>query len=343
MTAARPTFALHDLDAAVARAAPALRELDGAALLVTGATGFLGRWLLALLDRARAALGLDLAITALSRDPGAFAAAWPGLAAPERVAWIAGDVREVAAPGRFSHVVHAATDTSLAADRDPEGLSTVIVDGTRRALAQARGARLLYLSSGAVYGPQPPDLAHLPETFLGGPDPLDPRAAYAEAKRFAEGLCARAAARGEVEAVIARGFAFSGPGLPLDGHFAIGNFVRDAVAGRPVRVAGDGTPVRSYLDAADAAAWLVTLLAHGRPGAAYNLGSDRAVTIAELAQLVAETVPGAVGFRIEGEADPGAARHRYVPAITRARDLGLDGWTPLEESIRRMAAFAGRA
>lgn len=339
MTAAGP-FETRHLDEAVARAAPALRELDGAALLVTGATGFLGRWLLALLDRARAALGLELAVTALSRDPNAFAAAWPGLA--ERVAWIAGDVRDLAAPGRFSHVVHAATDTSLAADRDPEALSTAIVEGTRRVLARARGARLLYLSSGAVYGPQPPDLAHLPETHLGGPDPLDPRAAYAEAKRFAEGLCARATARGEVEAVVARGFAFSGPGLPLDGHFAIGNFVRDAVAGRPVRVAGDGTPVRAYLDAADAAAWLVTLLARGRPGTAYNLGSDRAVTIAGLARLVAETVPGAAGVTIEGRPDPGAARHRYVPAIARARHLGLEAWTPLEDSIRRMAAFAGR-
>ena len=333
----------RDLDEALAHARGALAELDGASILVTGGTGFFGVWLVSLLVHARRALGLELAITILTRDPDRFAQMHPALARQD-ISLVRGDVLFFEFPkGRFSHVVHAATDTSLAADRDPAGLIETIVDGTKRVIEFATAAgvtRLLYVSSGAIYGPQPPDMDSIAEDYRGACDPLDPRSAYGQAKRLAEQMCVCAGATTSIETVIARAFAFVGPGLPLDGHFAIGNFIADAVRDRPVAVAGDGTPVRSYLYAADLAAWLVTLLVKGRRMSAYNVGSDRAVGIEDLARsIAAHSASGAV--TIAGRPQEGAARSRYVPSIDKAREeLGLAVWTDLDESVRRTVASA---
>ena len=339
MRAGLDGIALADLDAAIARVEAPLRDLDGATLFVTGGTGFFGRWLTALLLRARQHLDLDLSLTVLSRDPARFAAAYPALARGLHL--VPGDVRDFPFPaGRFTHCVHAATDTVSPDEAVLEQVGA-IVDGTRRVLAFAAEAgvgRLLYVSSGAIYGRQPADLPAIPETYPGASDPLDPRAAYGQAKRLGEQFCAIAQARGALDMVVARAFAFVGPGLPLDAHFAIGNFIRDALAGRPIVVAGDGRPLRSYLYAGDLAAWLVALLARGRAGEAYNVGSDRAIDIAGLARLVGTIIPSA-GVEIRGQVVGDPARQLYVPSIDKARrELDLDAWTPLETAIARTAA-----
>jgi len=147
---------------------------------------------------------------------------------------------------------------------------------------QAGTKRMLFVSSGAVYGKQPATVPHVPETYAGSPDPLAPGNAYAEGKRAGEFLCAAFAAANDLEIPIARPFAFLGPGLPLERHFAAGNFLADALAGRPLAVNGDGTPYRSYMYPTDLTAWLLTILAKGQSGRAYNVGSDEAVTIGEL-------------------------------------------------------------
>jgi dTDP-glucose 4,6-dehydratase len=170
---------------------------------------------------------------------------------------------------------------------------------------------------------------------------------YAEGKRASELMCVlhqkTAAAKGiEFEAKIARCWAFCGPHLLLDAHFAIGNFIRDVLAGRPISIAGDGTPRRSYLYAADLAAWLWTILFRAPALLAINVGSGRDVSIRGLAEVVAATLAPSTEIHVAQQVLPGALPERYVPSVERAeRMLGLRETVSLEEAIRRTAAWHG--
>jgi nucleoside-diphosphate-sugar epimerase len=319
-------------------------DLAGARIFLTGGTGFFGCWLLESFTWAVDRLGLDAAITVLTRAPRAFREKAPHLAGHRAVKLACGDIRSFEFPrGGFTHVIHGATAASAALNQgEPLEMLDTIVEGTRRALdfAEACGARrFLLTSSGAVYGPQPAGMMRMGESYRGGPDPLDPRSAYAEGKRLAEWLGCAYARRCGMDFLVARGFAFTGPYLPLDIHFAIGNFIRDALAGGGIEIRGDGTAYRSYLYAADLAIWLWTILARGEGCRPYNVGSERAVSIAELAARVAQTLAPGTPIHIAAKAQPGAAANRYVPDTSRAREeLGLAEWIPLEEAIRRTAA-----
>jgi dTDP-glucose 4,6-dehydratase len=243
---------------------------------------------------------------------------------------------------RFTHLLHAATDSTLGPQLGLLERYSQIVDGTRHMLdyAVANGiSRFLLTSSGGVYGPQPQDMEQIPESYNGMPDPLDAQHAYSVAKRGAEHLCALYRDRHAIETVIARCFAFVGRDLPLDVHFAIGNFIQDAMSAPEITVGGDGTPVRSYMDQRDLAHWLITMLMQGQAGQAYNVGSDAAITISELAYLVRDLLAPNKAVRVLGQANSQNFRNRYVPSISKTRsELALELSYTLAESILETAA-----
>ena len=315
-------------------------------IFLTGGTGFFGK---ALLRRwaGREQKGEEVPrVTLLSRDPNRFAAKNPELVAHQWLHLVQGDVCHPDSLPRgqaFTHVLHAATDSTNGPQLSPLQRYDQIVNGTRNILelAVASGAkRFLLTSSGAVYGPQLPELEKIPETYNGSPDPLDPDSTYGLAKRVAEHLCVLYWKQYGLEPVIARCFAFVGQDLPLDAHFAIGNFIRDALTETEIVVSGDGTPTRSYMDQRDLARWLTTLLDHGRAGQAYNVGSDEAITIRDLAHLVRKTLAPEKPVRIAGRSTRSNFRNRYVPSIAKAcAELRLDLAHAMDDAIR---ATAGR-
>ena len=270
--------------------------------------------------------GPALTFTVLSRDPAKFLAAHPEFSDLRSVDFIAGDVRDFSFPQQpFDYIFHAAAPTVAM----PAGVERdIIISGTKRILDFARqsGAqRLLFVSSGAVYGPQPPDLERIPEDF-----PCRPVTEYGIAKYDAEKMCLDSG----IETVTARCFAFVGPYLNRNIHFAIGNFIRDCLEKRDIEIRGDGTPFRSYLYADDLVIWLFKILFEGQAGQAYNVGSDQAVSIRELAETVRKVLQTENQIVTRGKADPGKPPERYVPDVSRIqRELKVAVETGLENAI----------
>jgi dTDP-glucose 4,6-dehydratase len=321
-------------------------ELKHARLFMTGGTGFIGCWLLEALRHADMKLALGLHVTVLTRDPAAFHRKAPHLAAYENFSFIAGDVSSFISPeGEFSHLIHAATDASAELnEKNPLRMFETVVQGTRRALdlaVEKKVERVLYLSSGAVYGQQPWEMEGVGEDWIGSPDCTNPKNAYAEGKRAAEMLCGIYRKQFGLNIAIARIFALLGPYLSLDIHFAAGNFILDAMQDKPVVVQGNGQPCRSYLYASDLTVWLLHILVRALPGKVYNVGSDESVSIRDLAERTARLL-GSGEFRVLGAADTGWNPGRYVPKTElAARDLGLYRTVSLDDAIRRTALWNG--
>jgi nucleoside-diphosphate-sugar epimerase len=338
----------EDLDRVVDAVGPRWERLRGQSLLLTGGTGFIGKWLLATFLHANRCLGLGARVIALSRSPDSFLKEFPELRDADEINLLAGDVRELAteAVTDCAYAIHAATD--VVATSAPVEILETCATGTRRVLnAMATGAaarRVLLLSSGAVYGRTPPEVATIPESWTGAPDPLVPASAYGEGKRVSELLCAMAAAtRPGLEVSIARCFAFVGPHLPLEKHFAIGNFINAAMRGEDIRIQGDGTPLRSYLYAADLAHWLWVMLFDAPNARAYNVGGAESLSIGELAHRVNRVLGGGGEVRIAQMPPIGTPPQAYVPSIDRiATELKLRPTIDLDEAILRTARWASR-
>ena len=327
---------LADLAHVVRHAETALRSLNARRILLTGGTGFFGMWLVESFLYARNALALGAELTVLTRNVQRALEKSPQLRRAEGLTFLEGDVRSARLRARHDLVIHAAT-TAATAVPDEETASTII-DGTTNVLREisAWGAeRFLYVSSGAVYGPQPRDLERVAEDFIPSHDAA--MTVYGRAKRAAEAL-AIDAQRSGLSVSVARPFTFVGPHLPLTGPFAIGNFLSSVIDGRAIDVTGDGSPVRSYLYAADLVAWLWTVLVSGAPGVAYNVGSDEPVNIATLAHMLGDRYGLSVSIR--GAAEPTVKPLRYVPDISRTRALGLSVQITLDDAVERAVRWS---
>lgn len=301
----------------------ALPQASLGALLLTGGTGFFGKSILAAWAAGR--IPPPDRLTILSRNPSAFISVNPMFARLPFVDWIQGDVRSFVFPkGHYDAIIHAATSavTTLSGAEQ----TSVIVEGTRHVIDCARacgGPTILFTSSGAVYGPQVTMVDELAE--------CRPTTAYGKGKLDAEKMLLDSG----LQVKIARCFAFTGRHLNRDIHYAIGNFIRDALAQCPIVIHGDGTPLRSYLHADDLVTWLFAILEKGEVGRPYNVGSDYAVSIRELAETVRHVLDSRSRIVVESTPIAGKVPSVYVPVIARARkELGLSVAIPLESAIR---------
>lgn len=309
--------------------------LDGKRVLVTGVSGFVGTWLAAALLRF-AETGTSLRVIGIARNPELIRERLSPYLCLAPLELTAADLSDpMSAIPDANIVIHASG--AVSAGLSPDILLGSLVGASDKIVSHAASAgaeRFLFVSSGAVYGPQPASIKCLKESWSGAPDSCGVDY-YGNMKRWSETLCLIRGQSSGMHVTIARCFSFSGAFLPLNGRFALGNFVRDALEGGPVVVKGLGTPVRTYLDGGEMALWLLAVLLRGQNGACYNIGSPDTVSIAEAAETVARLF--GCSSVVEGGAD---GTLRYVPCTEKAkRELGLVQTVNFEESVRRMGLW----
>jgi nucleoside-diphosphate-sugar epimerase len=335
------TLPLQDLAHVWAKARNSLSLLRGQTLFITGGTGLFGIWLLESIQYANEHHDADIKAVILTRNISKFFKTAPHLQNASFFTFIEGDVTNFVYPeGAFSYVIHAATEASDKLNKEhPLLMFNTITQGTRRVLkfaVEKRAQGFLFASSGAVYGKQPAELQQVPETYVSAPNPLLTTSAYGIGKLAAEHMSVLFHQQFALPIKIARCFAFVGPYLPLNTHFAIGNFIAQALKNEPIHILGDGSPFRSYLYMADLTAWLWTILCYGKAGEAYNVGSDQAICIEALANLVATQVTPSLPIHIAQAKDAAIPAERYVPSIAKAQqELGLTQWITLPEALSR--------
>jgi dTDP-glucose 4,6-dehydratase len=304
-------------------------EPDVRRAVVTGGAGFVGSWLCErLLDLDIQVVCVDSFVTG-SRANVADLERREGFSVLEQDVSAALDV-----DGKVDWVLHLACPASpLDYLRLPIETMLVGSQGTKHALdlAEATGARFVLASTSEVYGD--PAEHPQPETYWGNVNPVGPRSVYDESKRFAEALStAYRTARG-VDTGIVRIFNTFGPRMRVDDGRAIPAFMSQALAGRPLTVAGDGSQTRSLCYVEDTVSGLLAMAASSHPGPV-NIGSQEEMTMLALAERVrALTGSGSVVEFVDLPVDD--PRVRRPDTRLAAELLGWEPQVSVEEGLKR--------
>ncbi len=334
----------EDLRGIAARPHP-WEEFCGRTILVCGATGLIGSYLVEFLTYLNEqGLVPPLRVLALARDGAKLAQRFSHLAGRDDYLAMPQDVcNSPPLCGTVDFIVHAASEASPKHYLvDPVGTARANVIGTINLLELAKnsGARMLLVSSGAVYGSG--DFDVITETSFGPSDPLDPRACYAESKRMAETLCAAYGRQHGVKNVIARISHTYGPGVELDDGRVFADFVADVVAGRNIHIEGNGVDRRPFCYISDTTAALLLLLLRGESGNAYNVGVDQEMSIQDLANLLSSLFPQRnIGITNNNAPTMTSKAARSQGHFDLAKILAL-GWKPevsTKDGFRRMINY----
>jgi dTDP-glucose 4,6-dehydratase len=317
---------LSDLGSAVRRA------------VVTGGAGFVGSW------ACERLLELGVEVVCVDNFATGVRANLEGLEGRPGFTLLEQDVSEgLAVDGDVDWVLHLASPASplhyLALPIETLRVGSL---GTMHALdlAREKGARFLLASTSEVYGD--PLVHPQPESYWGNVNPIGPRSVYDEAKRFAEAATAAYRREHGVDTAIVRIFNTFGPRMRLDDGRAIPAFMSQALAGRPLTVAGDGTQTRSLCFVEDTVEGILALAASGHPGPV-NIGSADEVTMLELAEEIRDLAGSSSPVEhVDLPADD--PKRRRADTTVAAEALGWTPRVPLADGLKRtLAWFAEQA
>ena len=323
---------------------------DGAAVLVTGATGLVGSLLIKAMLYANERYGLAIKPIGVVRDPAKARAIFGRRASEFELVTCDLAADALSYEGVIDYIVHgAAVTTSRTMVERPVDVIDLSLNGTHAVLqlAAEKRAKVVYLSSMEVYGTLGGG-ARAAEDMLGFIDPLAVRSCYPEGKRLCENLCVAYGVQYGVRACIARLAQTFGAGVLPGENRAVVAFARSAAAGEDVVLKTRGLSEANYVYAADAISALLLLLVRGESGCAYNVANEAChMTVAEMAQLAIDTV-GTEGARLVFELDE-RNESGFAPETKLFLDAGrlrALGWEPaiaMSEALQRLVAYLKEA
>lgn len=288
-------------------------------ILITGGTGFFGKALLTYANDNN----LQYDIYVMSRNPEKIY----GNEIFRNAKIIKANVVDYDSNDKFDYIIHAATDARV--DVPDDVMMQTVIEGTKNMIDFAHKCnckRMLYISSGGVYGNYNKKIVES--------DERKPITVYGKSKFAAENLCLNS----DLDVVIARCFALSGRNLNKDIHFALGNFIKNAVYNVDIIIKSDGKSIRSYLDQDDLARALFILLQKAESKSIYNIGSDEAISLKDLAYKIKKVLNSTVDVKILNSAPDIHNKPMYVPNVDKFNnDFGCISSKTLDQSILEMS------
>lgn len=319
-------------------------KLKAAAVLVTGASGMLGTYMLRTLAALNDSEHYDMKLYGLVRHPEKM---------PEdlkkRVSLITQSVsREIETDVRFDYIIHAASPASpLIMREDPAGTIAANTLGTYYTLELARKSNAkgyLFISSREIYGQPYEGQREFTEDTYGFVDPLEPRSCYPEGKKAAETMCSCFRQQYGMNTKIARLAHTFGPGMSIDDGRVQADFLRNVIRNEDIVLKSEGLAVRTYTYVSDAVAALFYILLNSQE-LVYNIASEEStVSIRELAQTLVDAYPERnlkLVFDLP-KADENTGCAPFTLGILNSDKIRKLGWKPsytLKEGLMRTVAY----
>jgi len=313
-----------------------LEKLRDSHVLITGGTGFVGKWLTETIIVLNQEYNFNIQLYVLARNESKNHA----FKENSNVHFIKSDIRNLKEiPSSIQYIIHAAgSPDSREHVSNPIRTIDTFYKGTQNILDQASRLsnllKIVHLSSNKVYGNNFAEVgvseANTISTVFQNSD------LYTEAKRVAEAICMAYRSELHLPVVIARPFAFLGPFQSLEKPWAINNFIRDAMLGGPIRILGNEKTTKSYLYGSDLAAMLLNLLVLGESGEAYNVGNASPITLLCLANKIKEAINPAIEVKVKSSRDQYTSTLFDVPNCTKLEKLlRVKPLFSFDEALRR--------
>ena len=314
---------------------PCWDELQSKSLMLSGATGMIGSFLVDVILQKNIQSNLNCTVYALGRNAEKAKTRFSKFADDPHLVFIPYDVKLPLVRddiGNVDYVLHLASNTHpMLYATDPIGTITTNIIGVQNLLdfsVDHHATRFVFASSNEIYGENRGDGEVLEESYCGYIDCNTLRAAYPESKRCGEALCQAYKAQKGLDVIIARFTRSYGPTMEMSNTRALSQFIKKAIAGEDIVLKSDGTQYFSYTYMADAISGLLYAMLKGESGEAYNIADENGdIMLKDLANVIAEINGKKVVFE-QPDAVEAAGYSKATKARLKGNKLKALGWEP---------------